>query len=273
MADFLGLHLLAHMDLVSSPRRSVVARLDPGGCLRDLAEGAGDDEVIALIEARAAPVVVVDAPLVVPDAAGRRDAEQVLAWCDVPAFPVSGRRLETVYGGARGVALAPRLGAGGRTALEAVPDQVLRQIAWEGAHPLGRPAIPLADYREAWLRVRAPRYRPKGVGRAHPDGVLAAWRLLAGVVDLDGWTPAEATDDWVSIADAARIDAICCAYAGLRLARGEAVVVGAPGRGTVVLPADANLRARVAATVERLGAEGTIVIGGPSGLAPGPVHS
>ena len=238
----------------------MVARLDADGRVRGLDDAADDDEVIALAGAHAADVVVVDAPLAVPDATGRRDAEQVLAWCDVPAFPVSGRRLETVYGGARGVALAPRLAAGGRRVLEALPDQVLRQIAWEAAHPLGDAAIPLADYRAAWLGVRAPRYRPKGVGRAHPDGVLVARRLLAGVVDLDGWTPADAPDDWAAIADAARIDAICCAYAGLRLARGEAVCVGAPGRGTVVLPADANLRARVAATVERLGAEGTIVI-------------
>ena len=260
MADVIGLHLLAHFDLIDSPRRSVVARLDADGRVRGLDDAADDDEVIALAGAHAADVVVVDAPLAVPDATGRRAAEQVLAWCDVPAFPVSGRRLETVYGGARGVALAPRLAAGGRRVLEALPDQVLRQIAWEAAHPLGDAAIPLADYRAAWLGVRAPRYRPKGVGRAHPDGVLVARRLLAGVVDLDGWTPADAPDDWAAIADAARIDAICCAYAGLRLARGEAVCVGAPGRGTVVLPADANLRARVAATVERLGAEGTIVI-------------
>lgn len=260
MTDALGLHLVAHLDLVDSPRRSVLARLDGGGRLTALQEAAGDAELTAAIAAHETRTLVVDAPLVVPVGAGRRDAEAVLAWCDVPAFPVSARRLETVYGGARGVALAPAFAAGGRDAVEALPDQVLRQIAWERDHPLGQPALPLADYRAAWIGVRAPRYRPKGVGRAHPDGILAAWSLIGEVVDLGGWRPVADPDDWAAIGDAARIDAICCAYAGLRLGRGEAVRVGAPGRGTIVLAADSNLRARVAATVARLASEGTIVI-------------
>lgn len=260
MTDALGLHLVAHMDLIDSPRRSVLARLDGGGRLQGLEEAAGDDDLLAAVAAHPAPLIVVDAPLAAPSASGRRDAEKVLGWCDIPAFPVSSARLATVYGGARGVALAARLGAGGREALEALPDQVLRQIAWERAHPVSDPPLPLADYRAAWLGVRAPRYRPKGIGRAHPQGVVAAWRLLAGAIDLDGWEPAPDPDDWAAIGDAARIDAICCAYAGLRLARGEGVRVGAPGRGTLVLPADANLRGRVAATVARLAAEGSIVL-------------
>ena len=137
MADVIGLHLLAHFDLIDSPRRSVVARLDADGRVRGLDDAADDDEGIALAGAHAADVVVVDAPLAVPDATGRRDAEQVLAWCDVPAFPVSGRRLETVYGGARGVALAPRLAAGGRGGLGGPPGPGLPPIGWEGAPPPG----------------------------------------------------------------------------------------------------------------------------------------
>lgn len=259
MSDVAGLHLLAHLDLVSSPRRSVLARLDSSARLRALEEAADDSEVLALVEAQGASTVVVDAPLAVHGDAGRRDAEVVLSWCDVPAFPVSARRLETVFGGARGVALAGRLAGGGRRVVEALPDQVLRQIAWETGRPEDAPAIDLADYRAAWLGVRAPRYRPKGVGRARPDGVMEAWRLLARVVDMDGWTPTAAPDDWAAIADAARIDAICCAYAGLRLEQGTALVLGAPGRGEVAVPVDANLRARLAATLERLRGEGTIV--------------
>jgi hypothetical protein len=173
---------------------------------------------------------------------------------------VSTRRLETVFGGARGVGLAGRLARGGRRALEALPDHVLRQIAWEAGHPADAPAIDLADYRTAWLGVRAPRYRPKGVGRARPEGVREAWRLLAGVVDLDGWTPTGSPGDWEAIADAARIDAICCAYAGLRLQQGRGVVIGDAEHGAMALPVDANLRGRLAATLERLRAEGTIVI-------------
>lgn len=260
MGDVIGLHLVAHLDLVSSPRRSVLARLDAAGRLRALEEAGSDAEIVALLEEHDPAIVVADAPLEVPNATGRRDCESVIAWCDIAAFPVSARRLETVFGGTRGVTLAPALAAGGRQALEGLPDQVLRQIAWEAGNPLGAPPLPLADYRAAWLGVRAPRYRPKGLGRARPEGTLAAWRLLATVVDMDGWAPAAAPDDWAAIGDAARIDAICCAYSGLRLARDEAVCVGAPDRGTVVLVADANLRARLSATVARLRAEGTIVI-------------
>lgn len=260
MPDVTGLHLLAHLDLVSSPRRSVLARLDPSGRLRALEDAGGDSEVLAAAEAQGAPLIVVDAPLAVPATGGRRDAEAVLSWCDVPVFPVSARRLETVFGGARGVALAGGLARGGRRVVEALPDQVLRQIAWEAGRPPDAPPIELADYRAAWLGVRAPRYRPKGVGRARTAGVMDAWRLLAGVVDLDGWTPAVSPDDWEAIADAARIDAICCAYAGLRLQQGTGLVLGSPERGEIALPVDANLRRRLAATQERLRAEGTIVI-------------
>ena len=259
MGDVLGLHLVAHLHLVSSPRRSVLARLGPDGRLCSLETGATDDEIAALVDAHDAGLVVVDAPLEVPGQGGRRDAEAVLSWCDVAAFPVSAKRLETVFGGARGVALRAALTRGGRRAVEALPDQVLRQISWERDHPPDAPPLDLADYRAAWIGVRAPRYRPKGEGRARPDGVLAAWRLLAEVVDTGGWAPAPAPDDWAAIADAAVIDAVLCAYAGLRLEAGTGALVGAPGRGVVALPADANLRGRLERTAERLRAEGTIV--------------
>ena len=141
--------------------------------------------------------------------------------------------------------------------LEALPDQVLRQIAWERDHPPDAPAIDLGDYRAAWIGVRAPAYRPKATGRARPDGTLAAWRLLGAVVDLGGWAPGPPADDWAAIADAARVDAICCAYAALRRLRGTAVTIDVAGA-RVTLPADGNLAARVGATLERLRAEGTI---------------
>ncbi len=145
---------------------------------------------------------------------------------------------------------------------ETVPDQVLRQIIWEQTHPADAPPIDLAEYRAAWLGVRAPLYRAKGAGRARPEGTLAAWRLLAGVLDLGGWTPdATPDDDWAAIDDAARIDALCCAYAGLRW-QGSAghVAIGAMGLGRMVLPADANLRARVTLTLDRLRTERQIRI-------------
>jgi predicted nuclease with RNAse H fold len=246
------------MDLVTSPRRSAVARLDDAGRLESLELARDDDELLGLVPDDAAWLCV-DAPLAVPNETGSRDAERVLAWCDVPAFPVSRRRLAQVHGGARGVGLAPSLARSGRGVRETLPDLVLRELAWERSHPPDAPAMDLGDYRPAWLGVRAPAYRAKGRGRARPAGLAQAHALLAGAVDLGGWTPRTDGDDWEALRDAARLDALCCAYAALRLARGEGTAtIGAPETGHVAFPADANLRARVALTVERLAAEGAI---------------
>ena len=247
---------------MGSPRRSAVARIDGAGRLEALALAGGDDEVVAAVPEDAAWVVV-DAPLAVPNADGSRDAERVLAWCDVPAFPVSRRRLERVFGGARGVTLAPSLARPGRELRETLPDLVLRELEWEREHPPGAPAMELADYRPAWLGVRAPAYRPKGGGRARQAGMARAHELLSGVLDLGGWAPGPAGDDWGELHDAARLDALCCAYAALRLARGEgAATVGGPASGQVAFPADANLRGRVELTLRRLAAEGTVAARG-----------
>ena len=261
MGDVLGLHLLQSLDLVGSPRRSALARLDASGRVVSL-ELAGDDaEIAELVSASPGLPLAVDAPLEVPNRTGRRDVEAVLAWCDAPAFPVSQRRLGQVFGGARGVALMPALSAAADPVLEAHPDLVLRQIAWEREHPAGEEPIDLADYRAAWLAIRAPTYRPKGVGRARPEGTRAAWTLLGRVLDMGGWEPASDPDDWGAIHDAARVDALCCAYAALRLQEpGAHVVIGAPGLGRVAVPADANLRGRVELTLTRMRADASIAI-------------
>jgi predicted nuclease with RNAse H fold len=252
-----GIHLLQSLDLIASPRRSAVARLDARGRLEGLDLAAEDAEIAAAVPP-GARWVCVDAPLAVENEGGRRDPERVLAWCDVPVFPVSRRRLATVYGGARGVAVAAALEAPGREVLETVPDLVLRELEWEHAHPPADPPMDLAEYRPAWLGARAPAYRPKGAGRARPAGFARALELLAGVIDLGGWSPA-AGDVWEALHDAARLDALCCAYAALRLARGEgSVTLGDARRGRVAFPADANLRGRAELTVRRLAAEGAI---------------
>jgi hypothetical protein len=256
-----GLHLLQTLELVDSPRRSAVARLDAEGRLTALDLVAGDEEILAALPA-SATVLAVDAPLAVPDERGQRDLEKALAWCDVPAFPTSRRRLVQIHGGIRGETLAPRLGAG-RRLVETLPGHVLRQLAWERDHPAGAPPLPLADYRALWLPLRPPEYRPRAGGRAKPAGLLPAHGLLAAVVDLGGWAPDPKGDDWAVIADAARLDAIACAYAAWRLAtRGDAasVEVGTPERGLVALPADANLRERLALNLERLRDEGAVRI-------------
>jgi predicted RNase H-like nuclease len=260
MPGAVGIHLLQTLAQIGTPRPSVVARVDGEGRVTAL-DAADDDAAIAALVEDGDDLVVVDAPLEVPAGGGRRDAEAVLAWCDVNAFPVSAERLEKVHGGARGPALAARLARPGRTLIETLPDAVLRQLAWEREHPLGTPPLPLADYRVAWLGVRAPAYRPKGIGRARPAGLAPAARLLAEVLELGGWWPVAEGDDWALIAEAARLDALACAYAGLRLRDPAAsVVVGAPGRGRIGLPAGADLRERAEATVARLRAEGAVTI-------------
>ena len=122
--------------------------------------------------------MAVDAPLHVPNATGRRDAEAVLAWCDVAAFPSSRRRLEQVHGGVRGEALAPRLQAPGAPCWRPSPTRCCARSPGSATTRPEAPPIDLLDYRTAWIGVRAPVFRPKGTGRARPDGTLAAWRLL-----------------------------------------------------------------------------------------------
>lgn len=261
MTHVVGIHLLQALDLVASRRRSAVARVDLAGRLDALQLVASDDEVAGAVPPEAAWVVI-DAPLAVPNEDGQRDAERVLAWCDVPAFPVSRRRLERVHGGLRGPGVAAALARPGRRVHETLPDLVLRELAWEREHPAAAPPLPLAGYRAEWLGVRAPAYRPKGAGRARPGGMEHARDLLAGALDLGGWAPRPGGDDWEGIDDAACLDALCCAYAAVRLARGEGTATaGDPASGAVVFPADANLRARVEATRARLAAEGAIGLG------------
>jgi predicted RNase H-like nuclease len=256
-----GLHLLQTLPLVDSPRRSALACLDDSGRLRSL-ELLGDDAEVLAALPDDLEVLAVDAPLVVPDETGRRDVEHLLLWCDAPAFPVSRRGLRQVHGGTRGADLAGRLAAG-RRVVETLPELVLRQLAWERAHPRGTPPPPLAEYRAAWLGVRPPRYRPKGAGRAAAPGLRPAFALLADVLDTAGWAPARAPDAWEALHDAARLDALACAYLALRLVReGEVgtVVIGTPERGQLVLPADASLRARLEVNLARLRAEGAVAI-------------
>jgi predicted nuclease with RNAse H fold len=257
---YLGLHLLQQLPLVDSPRPSVVAELDVAGRLVGLTE-CGPDAAVLQAVGVGPGVLAVDAPLAVPNATGRRDAESVLAWLDVPVFPTSRRRLGQLAGGVRGEALRPALEAAGLVVVEAVPDLTLREVAWEAAHPADDPPMDLAAYREAWLGVRAPRYRPKGAGRAHPEGLRAAHAILAAVVDLGGWVPRR-DGDWGSIADAAVLDAVACAYTALRLGTSpeRCLVLGTPDRGVVAAPADGNMRTRAAVHLERLRAEGSVGI-------------
>lgn len=251
-----GLHLLQSIDLVDTPRRSVVVELDSAGTVARVVHASTTAQIVEGIGPEPA-LIVVDAPLVVPNAGGQRDVERILAWCDVPAFPVSCGRLARVHGGMRGVGLAADLPAE-ITAIETHLDLVLRLLMWEDGG--GGATIDLADYRAQWLGLRAPTYRPKGPGRANPAGVVAVAEILARHVDLAGWTPTAPDDDWGPIRDAAILDATVCAYVAHRAIHTPqaALTIATPSRGQMLVPVDPNLRLRLQATAARLAAEGLI---------------
>jgi predicted nuclease with RNAse H fold len=251
-----GIHLMPVIGAISSPRPSCVAVLDASGAVCQLEFAGTDDEILSAIP-DAVHVLAIDAPLVVPNATGQRPTEHLLAWLDAPTFPNSTARLTQLYGGVRGTELRDGLLARASRVVETLPDLVLRELVWEQEHPVVDAALDLADYRAAWLGVRAPRYRPKGLGRAIPAGRGPAAAILAQVIDLGDWLPAPDPDDWQAIADAAQLDAMACAYAAWRLATApnDTVMLG-DLRTPLVIPADANLRARAELHRSRLGPDG-----------------
>jgi predicted nuclease with RNAse H fold len=233
--------------LVGTGRPSALVEADPQGRIVSWSFADADDEIVAALGAEPG-LLVVDAPVRVTNEDGRRGVEEVLAWCDIPTFPVSGRRLDQVFGGRRGVTLAERVD-GRLHVVETLPDVVLRVLQWEDDH--GALTLDLADYRARWLGRRPPVYRPKGPGRARPAGVAAAAAILARHVDTGGWVPT-GTDDWGAIRDAALVDALACAYLAVRaLSRPETTV----RIGSTLLPVDPNLAARIALHADRLGVD------------------
>ncbi len=250
---------------VATPRPSCVVVVDPAGAVVQI-HMADDDAAIARAVPRSAAVVAVDAPLAVPNRTGTRPVDQLLAWLDITAFPVSGDRLDKVYGGARGPRLLERLRAPGRVIAETAPDAVLRELAWETEHPSVDDALDLAVYRERWRDVPAARYRPKGTGRAVPSGRAAAMSLLATELDLGDWAPDPDPDDWAAIADAAVLDAMACAYTALRLLVAPARVLMIDTGGIpLAVPADANLLNRGRLHGARMGVDVRDGAGGTTG--------
>lgn len=257
----LGLHLAQDRRRAAGPWRSVLATLDTRGTLAGLEPLEDDEAIVAAVAAAAPALVVVDAPVVAPEGVGRRDVERVLAWCDIPCLPVSRRRLEALTGGVRGEDLAPALAAAGAELWEGSPDQVLRQLMWEAGHP-GPDPVPLERYRELWPAIRAPRYRPKRAGRAHPAGLLPAWSLLSAALDLAGWAPDPSGAEDGQVADAARLDALCMALLAHRRAAVPAAAagIGTAERGRMLVATGPELADRLARTLQRMRAGGEIAV-------------
>lgn len=250
-----GIHLMPVVGDPDPRRPSVVIELGPDGAIVAETRATTVEEVVAAVGDGPA-LVAVDAPLAVPNDRGRRPVDELLGWLDVPVFPAARDRLGTVYGGVRGESLAAAL-APSTDVVETVPDLVLRQIAWEGR---GERAD-LAEFRARWLTLRPAPYRPKGLGRAKPAGLVPAGALLARVVDLGGWAP-DPRDDWAAIRDAAVIDALACAHVAWRGVFGEAgstIRIGATTH-DLLLPCDVNLDERVRVNVARMADAGAPLV-------------
>lgn len=257
----MGIHLLQDARRDDAPGRSAVAEITPDSRLSGVRMCRSDGEIVGAVGAAPA-LVLVDAPLVVPAVAGRRDVEHVLAWLDIPAFPVTPARMRKAYGGARGVHLAEALADSGHVVAEALPDQVLRQLMWDADHPDGSPVLPLADYRAAWLGIRAPAFRPRG-GRARNDGLAPARALLGAAAELTAWPAPEREGDLADLDEAAAVDAVACALLARRCldAPGDRwALVGDAQRGRVALAACPEMIDRAGINIARLRDEGTIAI-------------
>ena len=256
-----GLHLMQDARRDDAPGQSAVATLTPDMRLSGLAMCRTDAEIVAAIGDPPA-LVLMDAPAVVPDVRGRRDSEHVLAWLDIPAFPVTPARMASVHGGTRGAGIAAALTARGHVVAEALPDQVLRQLMWEKQRPRGTAPIDLGEYRAEWLGVRAPAYRPRG-GRARPDGLAPARGILQAVVGAANWPPATRDGDLAALDEAAVIDAVACGVAAARCLHGPDdswAMLGDAAAGRVVLAAGPEMIERARVNIARLRDEGTIGI-------------
>ena len=103
-----GIHMVQDARAGDAPGRSAVAEVTPDSVLSGVLMCRSEAEIADAVGPGPA-LVLVDAPLVVPEVRGRRDVEHVLAWLDIPAFPVTPERMRTVHGGTRGPALARAL--------------------------------------------------------------------------------------------------------------------------------------------------------------------
>lgn len=270
-----GIHLVQDARAGDAPARSAVAEVTPDTTLSGVRMCRSDEEIADAVGGDPA-LVLVDAPLVVPEVRGRRDVEHVLAWLDIPAFPVTPDRMRTVHGGARGPALAWALAARGHVVAEALPDQVLRQFMWERVHPAHDPPLDLARYRAEWLGVRPPAFRPRG-GRARHDGLAPARDILHGALAGGQWPEPDRQGDLAALDEAAAIDAVACGLLARRCidAPGDRwAVVGDAGAGRIALAACPEMIERAGINIARLRAEGTIGIGPEvAGSALGPPQS
>lgn len=242
---------LIGVDLAWSPRHaSGVAALRPDGPALVVAEVglAGGVEEVADFVARhraATTVVMVDAPLVVPNDAGMRPVERelhrrfgaahagpypanraLLGRCnrDVPRGEELGLALARRAGVAWPPGRLPRPGARGAWLFECYPHPaqvVLFGLERVLKYKLKRQGLEAAraEYRrylECLDGLRAPRLRWTAAARREVDATVRAGRAYKSAED--------------------RLDAVFCAYLGALALDGRLEMVGRPEEGSIVVP-------------------------------------
>lgn len=253
----IGVHLMPLADAVDSPRPSVVVHVDHEDRVDAIVLAHTIDQIVAAIGDGPA-LVAVDAPLRITNERGRRTIDELLAWLDVPVFPISRARVAQVWGAARGEELVSALTDRPEIHLvEAVPDLVLRLLAWQ--QPGEDAAADLQEFRTRWLGLRPQPYRPKGAGRARPAGMASATSLLATALDLGGWIPATSPDDWQAITDAAIIDGALCAVTASRVLAGRGAILAPADGSPCAVPTVPVLMERITVNVDRLNQGGRAV--------------
>ncbi|ADV66716.1 DUF429 domain-containing protein [Deinococcus maricopensis] len=239
---------LVGIDLAWSPRNPTgVAVLDATGTLLEARTLTSDADLLAFLHAHTPgpAVVAVDAPLIVPNDTGRRDAEaelaRVYARFQAGAHPAN-RTLLGRYGGLRGEALRDALQTRGFTVNPANLDRPdVRAVV--GVYPH---AAMVALFR----LTRTLKYKAKRQGR---DAQLAAWAAYRAHLRALAFAdpPLQGADALLNVDPASlrgralkthedTVDALLCAYVALyahRWGESRLQVFGNVQAGYILTPA------------------------------------
>jgi predicted RNase H-like nuclease len=233
------------IDLAWSPRNATgVAALAPtpaGLAVAACGLAGTDAEIVAFVRAHlgTATVVMVDAPLRVPNETGRRACEDAVAraFGRFEASPhASNRSLFARYGGPRGERLVAALGAAGVREGE-LAEAGQGHLAFECyPHPAHVRLFGLArtlkykKKRQSWDEARAAFAALVAHLRALRDPALLLPPALLDELDVTGRVGRgyKARED--------RVDAICCAYLGALAALGRMEMLGSVAAGHIVVP-------------------------------------
>jgi len=108
--NFIGIDLAWKVTGELKPRTGL-AVIDEGGCVRDVALAATDDEILKFVmkHADSRSAIGIDAPLIVNNETGLRPVERMLHKRGIHAYPANRTLFYRVHGGVRGEILVSKL--------------------------------------------------------------------------------------------------------------------------------------------------------------------